>query len=192
MIFSNISNYLWYAQPKPLPCSNADFKISVINKKGNCITQLTAVNNSGEFAWEVTDMGSTYTFSNQRVVELPDYSSPNAVVTLTNGINCSVIKKLRDDNQFLKDKQACASGAPLPDIMLNPVIYPNPSTGNYNCFKNGAAVTADEIIISNAQGARMANFKQAAQFNISRLPAGLYWYKMLIKGVEFKGKLVKL
>ena len=192
LIFSNISNYLWYAQPKPLPCSNADFKISVINKKGNCITQLTAVNNSGEFAWEVTDMGSTYTFSNQRVVELPDYSSPNAVVTLTNGINCSVIKKLRDDNQFLKDKQACASGAPLPDIMLNPVIYPNPSTGNYNCFKNGAAVTADEIIISNAQGARMANFIQAAQFNISLFPAGLYWYKILVKGVEFKGKLVKL
>ena len=191
LIFSNISNYLWFAQPKPLPCSNADFKIAVVNKRGNCITQLTAVNNTGEFAWEVTDMGRTYTFSNQRVVELPDYSSPNASVTLTNGNNCSVTKRLRDDNQFLKDKQACATGAPLPEVKADPVIYPNPSTGNFNCSQNGMLLTADDIIISNAQGARLASFKQAGQFNISQLPAGLYWYKMLVKGVEFKGKLVK-
>lgn len=192
LIFSNISNYLWYAQPKPLPCSNADFTIAVINKKGSCITQLTAIKNTGEYQWEVTDMGRTYTFSNQRVIELPDYSSPNASVTLTNGNNCSVTKRLRDDNQFLKDKHSCATGAPLPEMKENPVIYPNPSTGNYNCSKNGMALTADDIIISNAQGDRLANFKQAGKFNISQLPAGLYWYKILVNGVEFKGKLVKL
>ena len=137
-------------------------------------------------------MGRTYTFSNQRVVELPDYSSPNAVVTLANGNNCSVTKKLRDDNQFLKDKQACASGASLPELQVNPVIYPNPSTGNYYCIQNGMALTADEISISDAQGFRVAGFKQAGQFNISQLPAGLYWCKIMVKGVEFKRKLLKL
>jgi hypothetical protein len=102
LVFSNISNYLWYAEPKPLPCGNADFTITAINKQGNCITRLKAVAKNGQFEWEVNDVGRTWYFSNQSVIELPDYSSPNAVVTLTNGNNCSVTKKVGDDAKFLK------------------------------------------------------------------------------------------
>jgi hypothetical protein len=192
LVFSNISNLLWYGEPKPQPCAKADFTVSVINRKGNCITQLKAFATTGQFQWEVNDMGNIYTFSNQQTIELPDYSSPNAMVTLTNGTGCSVTKRVGDDQKFNKAKQDCASGAPLPEAFINPVVYPNPSTGIFNCSQNGAALIADEVIISNAQGARMGSFKNVQQFNLSNVPAGLYWYKMTIKGEEFKGKLLKL
>lgn len=192
LLFSNISNVLWYAGPKPKPCSKADFTISIINRKGNCITQLKAVSGTGQFYWEVNDMGNTYSFSGQQVIELPDYSSPNAVVTLTNGADCSVTRRVGDDQKFNKAKQDCASGAPLPEAAISPAIYPNPSTGIFNCSQKGAVFTADEIIISNAQGARMGDFKNVQQFNLSNVPAGLYWYRMIIKGEEFQGKLLKL
>ncbi|MEO6540812.1 MAG: T9SS type A sorting domain-containing protein, partial [Ferruginibacter sp.] len=193
LLFANISNFLWYAEPKPLPCNKADFTIAVINKNGNCITQLKAVSGSGPLQWEVNDMGSTYSFSGQQLIELPDYSSPNAVVTFTNGTDCSLTKRVGDDPKFNKSKEACASGARLPEAAIKPAIYPNPSTGIFNCSqKNGTVLTADEIIISNAQGARMGDFKNVQQFNLSNVPAGLYWYKMIIKGEEFKGKLLKL
>lgn len=192
LVFSNISNYLWYAASKPPPCSNADFTITAISKYGNCITQLTAVSKTGQFEWEVNDLGRTWYFSNQRVIELPDYSSPNAVVTLTNGSNCSVTKKLGDDVGFLKAKQACASGGPVADESLIPAIYPNPSTGMFNCFKSGSAVKADEIIIFNTQGISVGSFKNVNQININNVPAGIYWYKIMVKGEEYKGKLIKL
>ncbi|MBK7305753.1 MAG: hypothetical protein IPI88_01205 [Chitinophagaceae bacterium] len=79
---------------KPLPCKDADFTIDVINKNGHCITQLTANAKTGQFDWEITDAGNTYTYKKQRVVYLPDYISPNAVVTLNNGSNCAVTKRL--------------------------------------------------------------------------------------------------
>ncbi|MEP7238048.1 MAG: T9SS type A sorting domain-containing protein [Ferruginibacter sp.] len=192
LVFANISNYVWYAQPKPLPCSNADFTVTTINRKGNCITQLTAVSNSGQFEWEVVDLGKTYSYSNQRVIELPDYSSPNAVVTLTNGANCSITKKIGDDKNFLKAKQACASGAPLPEVGIVPAIYPNPSTGVFKCMQNGNELTANQVFIMNAQGNKVAVFNNTSQFNISNVPAGTYWYKIEVKGMEFSGKLLKL
>ncbi len=192
LIFSNISNYLWYVQPKALPCNNADFTIAAINKKGNCITQLTAVTKTGGFAWEVTDLGKTYTFGNLRVIELPDYSSPNAVVTLTNGLNCSVTKRINDDEKFLKSKQACASGMAIPPISVTPVIYPNPSTGIFACMQNGAELSVSQVDIYNALGYNVAVFKNVKQFNISNLPAGLYWYRIVIKETEFSGKLIRL
>ena len=192
LVFSNISNFLWYAQPKPLPCSNADFTISAVNKNGNCITQLKAVAAAGQFEWEVTDLGRTYTYSNQRIIELPDYSSPNAIVTLTNGINCSTTKKLKDDDKFLKAKQACASGGALPDAAIVPAIHPNPSTGNFRCMQNGVELTANQVIILNAQGAHVAVFNNIKQFNISNVSAGTYWYKIIVNGEAFSGKLLKL
>ena len=192
LVFSNISNFLWYAQPKPLPCSNADFTISAVNKNGNCITQLKAVAPAGQFEWEVTDLGRTYTYSNQRIIELPDYSSPNAIVTLTNGINCSTTKKLKDDDKFLKAKQTCASGGALPDAAIVPAIYPNPSTGNFRCMQNGVELTANQVIILNAQGTHVAVFNNIKQFNISNVSAGTYWYKIIVNGEAFSGKLLKL
>lgn len=193
LVFANISNHLWYAEPKPAPCSNANFSISVINRNGNCITQLVAASNSGQLEWEVSDMGRTLRFSNQVVVELPDYSSPNAMVTLSNGVDCIVTKRIGDDADYLKARQACATGAPLPSKTSTPVLYPNPSsTGVFNCLQNGAVLTANEITVINTQGTRVGNFKNVKQFDISKVPAGLYLYKVMVNGEEFTGKLIKL
>ena len=192
LVFANISNLMWYAEPKPKPCNKADFSVTIINKNGNCITQLKAATNSGKLEWEVNDLGKTYNFSNQQVIELPDYSSPNAVVTLTYDSNCNVSKRIGDDKKFLKAKEACASGAALPNEAIIPVIYPNPSTGIFNAMQNGAAIYANEIIILNAQGNRVGNFNNIKQFSIRNVPAGIYWYKIVVKGEQFNGKLIKL
>lgn len=194
LVFSNISNVLWYAQPKPAPCSNANFTISVVNKNGNCVTQLTAASQTAAgLEWQVNDLGKTYAFSNQSIVELPLNSSPDAIVTLTNGNNCSVSKRIGDDAKFSSAKEACKNGAAaLPTKSASPVLYPNPSNGQFNCLQNGTVLTADEIMITNIQGVRIANFKQAKQFNISNAPAGIYLYKLKVNGEEFTGRLVKL
>ncbi len=191
LVFANISNYLWYAEPKPF-CNNADFTISTVNKKGNCITRLTAVSKTGQFEWQVTDLGRTYSFGNQRMIELPDYSSPNAVVSLTNGTNCTVTKKVGDDENFLKAKQSCASGGVLPDVGIIPIMYPNPSTGVFKCMQNGVELIANQVFISNAQGNSIAVFNNINQFNISHVSTGMYWYKIVVNGEAFSGKLLKL
>lgn len=192
LLFANISNYLWYAEPKPLPCSNANFTIRVVNLKGNCITQLTANAGQGNFEWEVSDQGKMYRYSNQRVVELPDHISPEAMVTLTNGTNCTVTKKIGTDDNYLRYKQACALGGPMPGASVIPLIYPNPSTGIFKCVQNGMELTANQVLITNAHGGNVAVFNNIQQFNISNIPAGMYWYKMLVKGEAFSGKLIKL
>jgi len=191
LVFSNISNYVWYAVSKPGPCSNADFTISVVNRNGKCITQLTAVAKTGNFEWEVNDKGQIYNYSGLAVVELPDNSSPNAVVTLSNGNNCSVTKKVGDDARFLKAKETCAGEIAIPDKKNIPVIYPNPSTGIFNCLQNGSFLTANEIIISNSMGVKIGDFKNVKQFNISSFPAGLYLYRLVANGEEYNGKLLK-
>ena len=192
LLFANISNYVWYAEPKPLPCSSANFTIRVVNQKGHCITQLTANASQGNFEWEITDQDKTYRYSNQRMVELPDHISPEAVVTLTNGINCMVTKKIGTDDNYLRYKQACTLGGPMPAASILPVIYPNPSTGVFKCVQNGRELTANQVVIKNAQGGNVAIFNNIQQFNISNVPAGMYWYKMLVKGEAFSGKLIKL
>lgn len=129
-MFANIGNLYGMQLPRIPLAGNASFSISVINRNGNCITQLTANSNAVQPEWEVSDMGRTLNFSNQAVVELPDYISPNAIVTLSNGSNCSAAKRIGDDAGYLKAKQACASGAPLPASLLQVrQLYPNPSTG---------------------------------------------------------------
>ncbi len=192
LIFANISNYYWYAQPKPTACSDANFDVAVVSKKGNCIIELTALNNNGVFDWMVEDANKTYTFSNQRVVDLPDFISPKAVVTLSNGSTCSVSKKLQDETDYKKGMESCVAAGPVPEITLRPVMAPNPSTGNFACMQNAVALLADDIIIYNGQGIVVAEFKKVSRFNIGSLPAGIYWYKMMIKQANFSGKLVKL
>lgn len=189
LVFSNVNNFLWYAEPKPLPCKDADFTIEVINKNGHCVTQLTANSVAGQFDWTVTDAGNTYTFADERVVELPDFISQNATVTLTTGLNCSATKKISDDGQYLKNKNACAS---IPAITAVPVIYPNPTTGTFRFMQNGANFTANQVFIINGQGNTVARYNNAQQVNISHLPAGFYWYKIVVNKKEFTGKLVRL
>jgi len=135
------------------------------------------INNS---QWQVYDGGQSYVFSNQTKVELPDYFTPNALVTLTVDTNCSTTKRLGDDSTYMQQKQNCASGAALPTtvpiITSTPLLYPNPSNGVYNCMLNGSVAKADEIIVNNIEGINIASFKNASQFDISMLPAGVYFY----------------
>jgi hypothetical protein len=77
-------------------------------------------------------------------------------------------------------------------IIAAPVLYPNPSTGVFNCMQAGTGAKVDEIVIYNTQGAQVSSFKNAQQFNISSAAAGLYVYRMVVNGEVFKGKLVKL
>ena len=58
---------------------------------------------------------------------------------------CTITKKLKDDPIYLEQLQQCAVGAPLQDISLKALVYPNPGRGTYNCMLNGQPVIADEI-----------------------------------------------
>ncbi|HMK03111.1 MAG TPA: T9SS type A sorting domain-containing protein [Ferruginibacter sp.] len=193
LVFSNIGNILWFAEPKPKPCANADFTVSIIKKNGSCITRLTAVSKNANLKWEITDLGRTTKFENQTVVDLPDYSSPNAMVTLTDGEDCSLTKRIGDDAGYLKSKQSCASGAALPAPGSEiPVLYPNPSRGVFTCLQNGSVRAMDEITVIDPQGGKVANYRAAKQVDLTAAPAGIYIYKMVINGAVFTGKLVKL
>ncbi len=70
--------------------------------------------------------------------------------------------------------------------------FPNPSKGLYACMQNNKQVMANDIVIINAQGIKLAQFKNTNQFNITNLPAGVYLYMMNISGKIFNGKLVKI
>ena len=170
LVFCNVNNFLWYAQPKPLPCPAADFRVEVVNKNGNCITQLTANSKSGQFDWEITDHGQTYIFTNQRTIELPDYITPNAIVTLTNGVDCAITKKIGDDEKFVFNRQACAGIKAVTEITVAPVLYPNPSIGVFKLMQTGTELIASQVIVVNAQGNKVALFNNTSQFNISNLP----------------------
>ena len=191
LVFCNVNNFLWYAQPKPLPCPAADFRVDVINKNGTCVTQLTANSKSAQYDWEITDRGQTYTYTNQGTIELPDYITPNAIVTLTNGVDCALTKKIADDEKFISARQACAGIKAVPEITVVPAIYPNPSTGIFKLRQNGSELIATHVFIMNALGNRVALFNKTNQFNIGNLPAGMYWYKIVANGKDFSGNLVK-
>ncbi|MBL7701678.1 MAG: T9SS type A sorting domain-containing protein [Ferruginibacter sp.] len=195
LVFSNVNNYLWYAEPKPQPCKEAGFTIDVINRDGHCVTQLRATAKSGQLNWTIVDNGNTYTLGNEPVIELPDYISQNAEVTLTKGEDCSFTKKLADDETFVKNRQACSlikDETIMPAITVVPVVYPNPSTGSFRFMQNGSNFTANQVFIMNTQGNTVALFNNTKQVNIGYLPAGIYWYKIVINKKEFTGKLVKL
>jgi len=187
--FVNISNVLWYAGR--ISCSSVNFTAAMVNKNGNCLTRLSTVS-TGNLNWEVNDIGRIFKYSNQAVVDLPDYISPNAIVTLTTGTNCSFTKRLSDVEGYLRAKEACAGGGAVAIISAAPVMYPNPSAGIYSCMQNGNITTADEIAIYNTMGTQVGNYKNVKQFNISNVTAGLYVYRMVMKGEVYKGKLIKL
>jgi Secretion system C-terminal sorting domain len=191
--FVNISNVLWYAQRKV--CTVAYFSATVINKSGNCFTRLTTTASAANLNWEVNDMGRILKYNNQSVVDLPDYISPNALITLTSSTGCVFSSQLNNNKEYLRAKEACVSGAAMANIetsAVTPLMYPNPSTGVFKCMQKGNIAIADEIVIYNTQGNHVCSFKNTSQFNISNATAGLYLYRMIINGEVFKGKLVKL
>ena len=59
-------------------------------------------------------------------------------------------------------------------------------------MQNGVELTANQVLILNAQGTNVAVFNNTSQFNISNVSAGIYWYKMIINGEAFSGKVLKL
>ena len=189
LCFANISNLQWFAERKP--CSNANYSVAVINKGGKCITQLTATASAKGLRWDVYDAGRWFSYADQSIISLPDYTSPNAIVSLHNGANCIVTKRLSDDEKLLRARETCASGAPLPANNSIPVIYPNPSHGVFYCLQDNAVLIADEIIITNAQGIAVGSFKNVKQFDISTAAAGVYWYRLIIKENSYFGKLFK-
>lgn len=199
--FVNISNVLWYAQRKT--CTSSSFTISVVNEKGNCITRLTTTAASANLTWEVSDMGKVYKYTNLSVIDLPDYVSPNAVITLTNAGGCNFVKSLKSDAGYLRAKEACASGAAIGTgsgvladaaaaVSSKAMLYPNPSNGVFNCSKNGSNAIAQDIIVFNSQGIKVGNFKNVRQFNISNVTPGVYLYQMTINGEVYKGKVIKI
>ena len=104
----------------------------------------------------------------------------------------SLTKKISDDQTLAIAKHACASVTNEPAVSVMPVIYPNPSTGIFKFQQKGAAFNANQVFIMNAQGKIVAVFSNVTQFNISNLPAGMYWYKLVIDKKEFSGKVVRL
>ncbi len=192
LCFANISNIEWYVKRKP--CNDADFKISVINNNGNCFTRLSSDADSTNLNWQVYNEGSWLTFSGVNKVDLPDDISPNAIVTLSKNEGCSFTKRLSADENYLRSKEACATGAALPELLVavTPILYPNPSTGQYTIMQNAANIIAEEITLFNAQGEMILHIKNKGQLNITSQPAEIYFFKVKLKEKFYTGKLIKL
>ncbi len=87
------------------------------------------------------------------------------------------------------DENGSSFNEPL--ITPAPVVYPNPSAGIFNCMINGTNVKADDITVFTTSGVRVANFKNASQFNIISAAPGMYVYQLMVKGIVYKGKIIK-
>ena len=190
LCFANTSNIQWYA--RRLPCATTDFTAEIKEGPAGCLTILKSIGNSTPIQWQVYDAQKWYYHNNVKEVELPGNISPNAVVSITGDNNCFTTKRIGDDLQYLKEKTACASGAPLVADVVKTILYPNPGTGVFRCRKNGESVLAEVITIYNTSGLKVANFTNTQEFNITHLPGAIYFYTILINKVSFKGRLVKL
>lgn len=189
LCFANISNMLLYATRKA--CPDIDIRISVNEK--NCSTHLSAITApAAAVKWEIYDNGRWMYYDDEKEIDLPDYTSPNAVVNLFSGTNCSTSKRLADTPGYYQEKQACASGAPIPVPESTLMIYPNPSAGVFNLYSNGIRQYVDETIVFNAQGAVLLHIKNNNLVNLSFQPSGIYLYKISLNGRTYTGKLLKL
>lgn len=190
LCFANISNIEWYA--RTAPCTTNDFTASIKEGFPDCITQLKAQHASPAHSWEVYDAQKWYQFGRQQLVELPAGVSPNAIVFLNTGSGCTVSKRIGDDSRYLLQKSNCGLSATPASSGAKVVIFPNPGTGAFKCLQNGQPVVVEQATIFNASGTLMATFTNTQQFNISSLPAGVYFYTVVIDRVPYKGKLVKM
>jgi len=189
LCFANSSNVQWYAGRKP--CAGAAFTATIKKDGEACATELKTTAGANNLQWQVYDAQRFYNYSNVQLVQLPEYISPNTVVTLKVGTGCVVSRRIGDDPLYLAEKTACATGA-AQDPSTKVLLYPNPGTGLFKCMQNGQPVIAEEVSIHNVAGLRMANFANTQQFNIEILPPGMYFYTLLINKIAYKGKLVKI
>ena len=190
LCFANISNIEWYAKKKN--CTANDFITVIKESVFGCATQLKATAASSNLQWEIYDAQQWYYYQNKQQIDLPAGISPGAIITLRSGDNCAITKRLGDDEEYIKQKTACATGATPVSTDTKVIVYPNPGTGAFKCMQNGNPLTAEEVRVFNVSGLRMADFTNTQQFNISSLPAGMYFYTLLINKVVYKGKLVKM
>jgi hypothetical protein len=185
--FANISNTLWCAEKKN--CADANFYTSIVLKNGDCITRLTAANDKTDLQWSVTDGPRHFTY-NTAIVDLPNYISPNTIVTLKASGNCITTKRLADDTGYLRRKEACGNGAPLPGKSIL-TLYPNPGNGVVYCMQDQNAVKAEEIIITDLLGKVVLRLTNTSRIDISRFTPGVYLYRCKVTGEWQTGKLVK-
>ncbi len=190
LCFANTSNIQWYAKRKE--CVVADFKVSIKANNEGCITQLSTPSNSNEINWEVYDAQKWYEYKNIQTVELPATVSPNAIVTLRVSPGCYTTRRIGEDEDYIRQKTFCATGATPADLSTKVIIYPNPGSGIFKCMQNGQPVIAEQVSVFNSAGLRMTYFNNTQQFNISNLPAGMYFYTLVINKITYKGKLVKM
>lgn len=190
LCFTNIANNTWYARRKP--CGGAAFSVVLSNTAGTCITTLKAAANTTAPRWEIYDAGR-WDYYSTAVVTLPETISPNAIVTLHTATGCSQTLRLGDDEKYMRQREACASGAPIPaDNAKEFALQPNPSTGIFNCMQQGLPVRFDELILLDGKGQPIGRYNQLSQINISNQPAGIYFYQCRVGDRLYKGRLVKL
>lgn len=189
LIFANISNITWHAKRKV--CNDASFTVSLVHLSQGCAVQLKTTSFITNPVWKIVDGNKTAYYKQQQAVTLSENISPDAVVTLYGDAICAVSKKLKEDAAYLQQLQQCAAGAPVQDVNLKALIYPNPGRGTYNCMINGQPVIPREIKIFNSNGSTAARFSNTGQFNIGHLSSGIYIYQLIIDGVAYRGKLVK-
>ncbi len=108
-------------------------------------------------------------------------------------VNISNLLWYAQHTDQLKKNGTEESTAPINHVQIvaAPVLYPNPSTGIFNCMLNGVTIKADAITVYNLTGTRIADFKNASQFNIATAAAGMYMYQLTVNGTVYKGKIIK-
>ncbi len=188
LCFANTSNLQWFAGRKP--CTQQDFTTEVKNTGAGCNTVLRSTSGSAA-QWAVYDAQRWYYFTDAKEIELPETVSINAIATISND-GCSTSRRIGDDAKYVKQKTACATGAPVVEDIVKMILYPNPGTGIFRCRKNGEPVLAEDITIFNTSGVKVAHFTNTQEFNITNLPGAIYFYTIVINKVPYNGRLVKL
>jgi hypothetical protein len=186
LCFANISNYQWYAREKNCQAAQFDIKVS-----SNCNIILEAKNKQFPNSWEVLSAGNVSHYANITTLELPAGTSPNSKVTLKASIGCSYGMILQSNREFLSALTACVAGAPLSVSLSHVNLYPNPGSGIFYIQLNKQLVTVDRVQIFFADGRLAAQFQNCNQFNVSTLSAGQYFFRLIINGQAFNGKLQK-
>ena len=190
LCFANISNQYWFAERAS--CSSSRFAISIKKLGDNCITHLTALDDAGNYSWEISDI-SNHFFYSAKEVDLPDYISPNAVVSLVSSAHCSSTKFLKEEPNYHQKKEACASGAFVPGINATAAVFPNPSAAIfYIQDQDGSATAATHILVLDVWGRNVLQTAASSSINLKNMPAGIYFYKMIVNEKTFTGKLIKL
>ncbi|MEO7264988.1 MAG: T9SS type A sorting domain-containing protein [Ferruginibacter sp.] len=190
LCFANISNLLWFAERKV--CKIVPFTVSIKKIGDNCITHVAATVSASTYQWEVNDNGRMFYYS-IKAFDLPDYISPNAMITLVADNQCSSTRILKEEENYFKKKEACASGAMMPGNNTHPVLYPNPSNGLFFINdESGAATMATSICVFDALGRQVVNQQVGTQINLKHAGAGVFVYHITVGEKTFSGKLVKL